>query len=201
MEKRQWIINERFVITPGINSFNDTKTGKELRLEPRLMDVLCFLTTNVNQLVPREQLVQEIWRDYGGGDEGLTQAISFLRKILDDTNKTIIETIPKKGYILHAIITEVLDRPGPSEERPPIVKRNKSRSFWLWGFLLILLVMSYFIYYGKFTNKLPGSDSSSFHDSTKKNVPHLIASPKRNYDSTSRKNGPNPKASPRPSPD
>ena len=54
-----------------------------------------------------EQLIKEVWNDYGGADEALNQAISFIRKVPVDNNKEIIETIPKKGYVLHAVISNV----------------------------------------------------------------------------------------------
>src|SRR5450432_2368136 len=37
------------------------------------------------------------------GDEGLTQAISALRKVLKDDTKQLIQTVPKKGYLLAAV--------------------------------------------------------------------------------------------------
>src|SRR4051812_34692418 len=102
--KEPFLINERFQVNPDLNYLTDKETGKETRLEQRLMDVLWLLAANHNQLVTRERLIREVWNDYGGADEGLNQAISFIRKILADSNKEIIETIPKKGYILHAAI-------------------------------------------------------------------------------------------------
>ncbi|MBE7172835.1 MAG: winged helix-turn-helix domain-containing protein [Williamsia sp.] len=68
------------------------------------MKVLCCLEQKQGELVIRDHLVTEVWNDYGGGNEGLNQAISFLRKILDDQDKKLVLTIPKKGYVLSGII-------------------------------------------------------------------------------------------------
>ena len=99
-----FVINKRYEIDESLNLVKDIIEGNEIRIEPRLMHLLNLLKENEGKLVSRELLVKEIWNDYGGGDEGLTQSVSALRKILNDSNKNIIETIPKNGYILHADI-------------------------------------------------------------------------------------------------
>ena len=70
------------------------------------MKLLCLLIHHADSVISREYIYQELWNNYGGADEGLTQAISFLRKALNNKDKKIIETIPKKGYILHGIPTK-----------------------------------------------------------------------------------------------
>lgn len=72
------------------------------------MQLLNILVQKRGETVTREELVTTIWQDYGG-DEGLTQAISILRKTLLDNKKELIQTVPKKGYILKASITYKLD--------------------------------------------------------------------------------------------
>jgi DNA-binding winged helix-turn-helix (wHTH) protein len=136
--KARFIVNSRFIINPALNSIVDQETNKTLRLEPRLMDVLCLLADNENKLVTREHLIKEIWNDYGGADEGLNQAVSFLRKFLDDSNKEIIETIPKKGYIFHALIADI-DIP-MSEQKITTSKRNTKYIYWFAALLLGIIM-------------------------------------------------------------
>jgi DNA-binding winged helix-turn-helix (wHTH) protein len=154
VNKTQYILNNRFLVNPGLNYVRDQQTGKEARLEPRLMEVLSFLTERVNQLVTREELIKEIWKDYGGGDEGLNQAISFLRKLLEDSNKEIIETIPKKGYIIHATITE---------NTIPTIRQGKKTLYRVAGLLSLLLIIAYFIYSGTSAKKTENPDSQVDH--------------------------------------
>ncbi len=145
--KEQFLINGRFLISPVLNNFTDKETGKETRLEQRLMDVLCILTANQNQLVTREQLIKEVWNDYGGADEGLNQAISFIRKVLVDNNKEIIETIPKKGYVLHAVISNIEEEPKlPLPEKETVIVKNSKKPYWIVGLLCLLLLFVYFTY-------------------------------------------------------
>jgi len=104
-------INDEFVVSPGNNQLTST-----LKLEPRLMKLLCLLAANPGKLVTRDEIIEKIWNGYGGGDEGLTQAISFLRKALNDNDKQVIETVPKGGYIFRGRIApmdEPADTSGP----------------------------------------------------------------------------------------
>lgn len=149
--KTQFVINNRFIIDPATNSVRDNVKQKSSRLEPRLMGVLCYLAAKKGQLVTRVELIKEIWDNYGGADEGLNQAISFLRKLLDDTTKEIIETIPKKGYVMHAVIGDGFEKQLPVE--PPAAKINK----WIIYVLTTLLVV-FFIFLIYKTNNVENSD-------------------------------------------
>lgn len=91
-------INNRFCVEADSNLLKDLAEENETRLEPRIMELLCLLLEKPGQVITRDQLVATIWKDYGGGDDGLTHAISTLRKVLHDHNKELIQTIPKKGY-------------------------------------------------------------------------------------------------------
>ena len=83
-------INNRYFIDPSSNSLKVEATGKKRKMEPRIMEVLCMLAAKPGQTISREEMVSTIWKDYGGGDEGLTQAISTLRKLLSDQDKELI---------------------------------------------------------------------------------------------------------------
>lgn len=102
--EQDFFINDRILIKPSVNTIINPE-GKEVRVEQRVMQVLLMLAKAPGQIVLREKIVTEVWNDYGGADEGLNQVISILRKTLNDTGKTLIETVPKKGYILNAIVT------------------------------------------------------------------------------------------------
>ena len=117
----------------------DQLTNTETRLEPRLMKLLCLLAAQPEQLVTRDRIIKEIWNDYGGADEGLNQAISFLRKTLHDAGKELIKTVPKKGYILHATVTGTAPA---TELRPPRQKR-----YWLITAALVTILLAVFIFW------------------------------------------------------
>ena len=76
----------------------------EVRLEPRVMEILSELAKYAGEVVLRSDLLDE-----HGSDEGVTRAISILRKALKEVGcdeKKYIETIPKRGYRLLVPLTE-----------------------------------------------------------------------------------------------
>jgi DNA-binding winged helix-turn-helix (wHTH) protein len=99
-----FLINELFEVDVEKNAILDKSNNKSQYLEPRLMAVLQILIDKNGQIVKREALIRDVWNNYPGGDEGLNQAISHLRKYLYDDEKKLIKTIPKKGYTLVATI-------------------------------------------------------------------------------------------------
>ncbi|KQC02636.1 winged helix-turn-helix domain-containing protein [Pedobacter sp. Hv1] len=106
MQKHQLFINERFILDEDLHTLKDTKTGTTTRLELRLLLLMSLLAKRKGEVVSREQLINDIWNNYGGAEEGLNQAISSLRKLLGDIDKKLIETVPKKGYRLNAEVSE-----------------------------------------------------------------------------------------------
>jgi DNA-binding winged helix-turn-helix (wHTH) protein len=137
------LINDRFVIDSLRNELTDKQTGKVSHVEPRLIKLLCLLVQYEEQPVSRKIIVKEIWDDYPGGDEGLNQAISVLRKLLDDDKKKIIETLPKTGYCFHGKV----DR----HEVPP--QRKPFKKFYVPTAVVLLLILAFVLgYYNHPTN-------------------------------------------------
>jgi DNA-binding winged helix-turn-helix (wHTH) protein len=99
------LINDRFEVDRLRGEVTDRQTGTLSRIEPRLMKLLCLLAEHGEKPVSRKLIVEEIWNNYPGGDEGINQAVSVLRKLLSDNEKRIIETLPKIGYCFHGTTT------------------------------------------------------------------------------------------------
>lgn len=150
---REFIINERFLVNPVLSTIHDTASGMEIRLEPRIMQLLIVLCTNCGRLVSREELINEIWQDYGGGDDGLTQAISFLRKTLDDSSKDVIRTIPKKGYILQGAITQPGHKQSIGASVTTTTKGRRNLRYFLGGIAIVGILVLTVIFF--MNNSLP----------------------------------------------
>ena len=101
-------------VQPQLNSV--TSDGKTIRLEPKIMGVLVRLAQRTGEVVPKEQLVQEVWRDTFVTDDVLIRCISELRKTFGDNagRPTVIETIPKRGYRLLIPVQWGEATPGPA---------------------------------------------------------------------------------------
>jgi DNA-binding winged helix-turn-helix (wHTH) protein len=103
------------------------------------MKLLCLLVQNKEELVTRETITKEIWDNYGNPDESLTQAISYLRKVLSDQQKKLIETVPKKGYVFRAIVSEFVPKNTIISESNDLPKQ-KSGTYNVGIFLLVTAV-------------------------------------------------------------
>lgn len=77
-----------------------TRGEEQVRLEPKVMDVLVCLAGRAGEVVTKEELIREVWEGRFVGDEVITVAISELRKALGDNARqpTWVETIPRRGY-------------------------------------------------------------------------------------------------------
>ncbi len=78
------------------------------------MQVLMHLAERAGQVISRNELLAGVWGETFVQEEALTQAVSQLRRTLDDDPRspTIIQTIPKQGYRLIAEVT--IGTPGDS---------------------------------------------------------------------------------------
>lgn len=96
--------------------------GREVRLEPRTMELLVFLLRHAGQVVSKRETLKAIWGAGAATGEALVVAIYELRKALGDraSRPTFIETIPRRGYRWLAPVTVVArdaDRRGPARHR------------------------------------------------------------------------------------
>ena len=76
---------------------------KKCSIQPKSIEVLCYLAEKYPSVISREELINKVWGENSiVGDNGLTNTIWHLRKILKPINHDgdIIETIRKVGYKL-----------------------------------------------------------------------------------------------------
>ena len=112
----------------------------EVRLEPRVMDVLVCLAERAGEVVSRDTLNRQVWGNVVVTDQAVTNCISELRHHLNDDRSAnrVIETIPKRGYRLAAQVqladVASVQAPPPSVPQPLAGKR------WLVAAALLFLV-------------------------------------------------------------
>jgi DNA-binding winged helix-turn-helix (wHTH) protein/TolB-like protein/tetratricopeptide (TPR) repeat protein len=77
-----------------------TFEGRPEHLPPRTFDLLLYLLERNNEVVDKNVLMNEVWRDTFVEDANLTVHISRIRKLLqhDARNTATIQTFPKTGY-------------------------------------------------------------------------------------------------------
>jgi DNA-binding winged helix-turn-helix (wHTH) protein/WD40 repeat protein len=77
---------------------------RSVRLEPKVIDVLCCLAARPGEVLGKEEIIQEVWPDTFVTDDVLIRAVGHLRRALGDdaASPRYLETIPKRGYRLVA---------------------------------------------------------------------------------------------------
>lgn len=97
----QFVLGE-WRVHPAANTI--ARGTEEIRLEPKLMDVLQCLAGHAGEVVSKRRLIDEVWNTEFIAENSLTRAIADLRRALGDSARSpkYIQTIPKRGYRLMA---------------------------------------------------------------------------------------------------
>lgn len=92
----------------------------ERHLEPKVMEVFVCLAERANEVVTREELLDNVWSNHVAADELLTGVISNLRQALrtEGGASVRIETVPKIGYRLDGNVSQLSNTaPEPQKSR------------------------------------------------------------------------------------
>jgi DNA-binding winged helix-turn-helix (wHTH) protein len=79
------------------------RDGRQVRIQPKAMDVLVYLASRSAEVVHRQDLFANVWSGTFVSDVALARVISDLRKALGESGRDtdpILKTIPKRGYML-----------------------------------------------------------------------------------------------------
>ena len=79
------------------------RDGETITLTLKQFELLLALVENAGDVVTKDQLFEQVWKDVAVADETLTRNISWLRQKLGDGE--FIETVPKRGYRFAANVT------------------------------------------------------------------------------------------------
>ena len=78
-----------------------------IELRPKSFDVLCYLMENADRLVTKDEITRAVWRKVIVTDDSLLRCISDVRRALGDFEQRIIQTIPRRGYIFAAKVSDL----------------------------------------------------------------------------------------------
>jgi DNA-binding winged helix-turn-helix (wHTH) protein/Tfp pilus assembly protein PilF len=89
-------------VAPPLNLL--VRGEEQVRLEPRVMDVLAHLAEHADEVVSKEELIEHVWKGRYTTDDVLSVAIYSLRKALGDDARRprYVETVSRRGYRLIA---------------------------------------------------------------------------------------------------
>jgi hypothetical protein len=71
----------------------------EIELRPKSFELLRYLVANAGRLVSKDELVNAVWPDVIVSDDSLAQCVSDVRRALNDADRRIIKTVPRRGAV------------------------------------------------------------------------------------------------------
>lgn len=92
--------------------------NQEKRLRPQTAAVLAKLLERAGQLVVHDELIQAVWGDIVVTDNSLAQCISEIRGALGAGYENVIETVPKRGYVVRVAVARDIASPCLTETQP-----------------------------------------------------------------------------------
>jgi adenylate cyclase len=108
--------------------------GREVDLRNQSFEVLRILLENRGRLVTKEELLEQVWGPKAVTEDSLVQCLADIRRAIGDTGKTIVRTIPRRGYIFEG------DLVAPESEKPVVGQRRLSMVVSVVGLVLVGLV-------------------------------------------------------------
>jgi predicted ATPase/DNA-binding winged helix-turn-helix (wHTH) protein len=92
------------------------KAGEEIKVRPKVYEMLTFLVRNPGRLIGKQELIQAVWPDNFVTDDSLVQCTLELRRALDDRDQRLLRTVPRRGYLFTAEVTPVTPEALASED-------------------------------------------------------------------------------------
>jgi len=106
------------------------RSGREVSLIPRYLDLLILLVERRHEAVHRRQIFDSVWSDVVVSDGALSQAVRTLRRALGDDSRepVYIRTVSRHGYRFSfgGVIEEADEEPLPAPALPPPVPPSPS---------------------------------------------------------------------------
>jgi predicted ATPase/DNA-binding winged helix-turn-helix (wHTH) protein len=100
-------------------SFELRQAGEVVALEPKGFDVLAYLLEHRHRVVPKEELLDEVWGDRFVGDSALSSQIRHVRRVLGDDGRTqqYVRTAHGRGYQFVGDVVVEITEPASADER------------------------------------------------------------------------------------
>src|SRR5450432_4428289 len=77
-----------------------TESGLSVALRPQAFAVLRYLAEHAGRLVTKDELMHALWSGLVVTDDSLVQCIHEIRRALQDNDRAVLKTVPKRGYRL-----------------------------------------------------------------------------------------------------
>ena len=86
------------LVLNGADGSVSSHTGDMIELRPQSREVLQLLARTPNNIVSKEEFTEAVWGGRMVSEDSLVQCIAEIRSAIGDSNRKIIQTVPRKGY-------------------------------------------------------------------------------------------------------
>ena len=104
------------------------QAGGEIKLRPKVYEALKYLVENPGRLIGKEELIQALWPDRFVTDDSLVQCTVELRRALADRGQQLLKTVPRRGYLFTARVTQSPDPLLPASDPEPADRTPASQA-------------------------------------------------------------------------
>jgi len=80
--------------------------AREIEIRPKSFAVLQYLAEHAGRVVSKDELMRAVWRNAVVTDDSLVQCVRDIRLALDDPSGKLVRTLPRRGYLFAASVTE-----------------------------------------------------------------------------------------------
>ncbi len=143
LNSSQTVALGEFSFSPATRELHDA-LGNLVHLRSQSAAVLAYLVDRRGETVSKAELFEDVWDKSFVTDDSLTQCIADIRRALNDTDHCIVQTRPKKGYLLNAAIPRATAEP-PSTPQAPGHRRTSKVALVGLMLALVLGVGAYWI--------------------------------------------------------
>ncbi|HMQ91730.1 MAG TPA: winged helix-turn-helix domain-containing protein [Amaricoccus sp.] len=98
--------------------------GAPIALRPQAFAVLRHLAAHPGEVVTKQELIDVVWEGVAVTDDSLVQCIHQIRRALGDEAHAVLQTVPRRGYLLE----------------PPPTLRRRGRTAPLAALVLVLML-------------------------------------------------------------
>lgn len=116
-----------FVVAP--ETWQLTRGGQEVHVEPTVLKLLIYLLENREHLVSKDELLEAVWGRTLVSESALSKAVARLRKVLadDPAHPRYIETAHSMGYRFIADVEKI----GADEKAPKPASNSRRAATWV----------------------------------------------------------------------
>jgi DNA-binding winged helix-turn-helix (wHTH) protein/tetratricopeptide (TPR) repeat protein len=124
--------------------------AEEVKLRPKVFEALKYLVLNDNRLVGKDELIKALWPDSFVTDDSLVQCLVELRRALGDEAQACVKTVPRRGYIFTAQVSDrsvpaAATSPTPGTKAAPPVERARRSAVALVALVLATVGVSFYL--------------------------------------------------------